>query len=63
MNNERLTLLSLTALYDLMIEMSYVHKSKNLNVNRRISLSFRDSQLYSIFKQSLHHVESFLNQI
>lgn len=53
MNSERLMLLSLTALNDLIIEMSYVHKVKNLNINRRISLSFRDSQLYPIFKQSL----------
>ena len=63
MNNERLTLLSLTALHDLIIEMSYVHKVKNLNINRRISLSFRDSQLYAIFKQSLQHVEHLINQI
>ena len=62
MNSERLTLLSLTALHDLIIEMSYVHRVKNLNVNRRISLSFRDSQLYSIFKQSLHHIEHGLWQ-
>ena len=63
MNNERLTLLSLTALHDLIIEMSYVHRVKNLNVNRRISLSFRDTQLFQIFKQSLQHVEHFINQI
>ena len=50
MGNERLVLLSLTAIHDIIIEMSYVHKIKNLNVNRRISLSFRDSQLYQIFK-------------
>ena len=53
MNSERLMLLSLTALNDLIVEMSYVHKVKNLNINRRISLNFRDSQLYQIFKQSL----------
>ena len=63
MNNERLTLLSLTAIHDLIIEMSYVHRVKNLNVSRRISLSFRDSQLYRIFRESLQHIESFLSQI
>ena len=63
MNNDRLSLLSLTALHDLIIEMSYVHKVRNLNVNRRISLSFRDSQLFLIFKQSLLHIENFINQI
>ena len=63
MNNERLSLLSLTALHDLIIEMSYIHKVRNLNVNRRISLSFRDSQLYSIFKQGLQHIANFINQI
>ena len=63
MNNERLTLLSWTALHDLIIEMSYVHKVRNLNVNRRISLSFRDGQLFAVFKQSLQHVELLINQI
>ena len=63
MNNERLSLLSLTALHDLIIEMSYIHKVRNLNVNRRISLSFRDNQLYSIFKQGLQHIANFINQI
>ena len=63
MNNERLTLLSLTAIHDLIIEMSYVHRVRNLNINRRISLSFRDSQLYLIFKESLTHVDFFINQI
>ena len=63
MGNERLVLLSLTALHDLIIEMSYVHRVKNLNVNRRISLSFRESQLYVIFKQSLSHIEIFLSQV
>ena len=63
MNNERLTLLSLTAIHDLIIEMSYVHRVRNLNINRRISLSFRDSQLYNIFKESLQHVDYFINQI
>lgn len=53
MNNERLVLLSLTALHDLIIEMSYIHKVRNLNINRRISLSFRDSALYQIFKRVL----------
>ena len=61
MNSERLTLLSLTALHDIIIEMSYIHKVKNLNVNRRISISFRDSALYTIFKQSLQHIELLLN--
>lgn len=63
MGNERLLLLSLTAIHDIIIEMSYVHRVKNLNVNRRISLSFRDSQLYAIFKQSLQHVDHFINQV
>lgn len=63
MNNERLTLLSLTALHDLIIEMSYVHRVKNLNINRRISLNFRDSQLFTIFKSSLQHIDSLINQI
>ena len=63
LNNERLTLLSMTAIHDLIIEMSYIHKVKNLNVNRRISISFRDSPLFTIFKKSLELVDHFINQI
>lgn len=63
MNNERLTLLSLTAQHELLIEMSYIHKVRNLNINRRISISFRDSQLYAIFRNCLENIELLLNQI
>lgn len=63
MNNERLVLLSLTALHDIIIEMSYVNKVRNLNINRRISLSFRDGPLYRIFEQSLLQVDHFINQV
>ena len=61
--SERHLLIALTAIHDLIIEMSYVHKVKNLTVNRRISLSFRDSVLYQIFKQSLVYVQQFTDQI
>ena len=63
MNNERLVLLSLTALHDLIIEMTYVHKLKNLNMSRRISLNFRDIALTDIFKHSLQNFEHFINQV
>jgi len=42
--------IALHAIDDLIIEMSYVHKVKNLNISRRISLNFRDSALFQIFK-------------
>lgn len=61
--SERHFLLSLMALHDLIIEMSYIHKVKNLTLNRRISLNFRDCELFQIFKASLEHVEMFVNQI
>ena len=61
--SERHLYISLTAIHDLIIEMSYVHKVKNLTVNRRISLSFRDSALFQIFTQSLAHVTQFTDQI
>ena len=38
--------IALTAMHDLIIEMSYVHKIKNLTINRRISLNFRDTALF-----------------
>jgi hypothetical protein len=44
-------LIALQAMNDLIIEMGYVHRVKNLTMNRRISLNFRDSSLFQIFKQ------------
>lgn len=44
---------SLIALYtvdQIVLEMTYVNKGKNLTINRRVSLNFRDSALYQIFK-------------
>jgi hypothetical protein len=37
----------------MVLEMTYVNKSKNLTINRRVSINFRDSALYQIFKQAL----------
>jgi hypothetical protein len=38
--------IGLQTLHDLIIEMSYVHRVKNLTTNRRISLNFRDNALF-----------------
>ena len=46
---ERHINISLLTLHDLVIEMGYVNRVKNLTINRRISLSFRDGALYRIF--------------
>jgi hypothetical protein len=43
--------------------MSYVHKVKNLNISRRISLSFRDSALFQIFKQCLELVQRYTDSL
>jgi hypothetical protein len=56
-------LLSLTAINDLIVEMSYVQKIKNLTVNRRISLSFRDSALYQVMRMAVELSQSFTQQI
>jgi len=45
------SLIALQAINDLIIEMGYVHRVKNLTMNRRISLNFRDGSLFQIFKQ------------
>ena len=37
--------ISLSAIHDLIIEMSYSYRVRNLSVNRRIALNFRDSSL------------------
>ena len=46
----RHSLIALDAMNDLIVEMGYVHRVKNLTMNRRISLNFRDGALYQIFK-------------
>ena len=50
---ERHLWISLTALHDLIIEMSCLNRAGNLSVHRRTALSFRDNALTDIFKQSL----------
>lgn len=40
---------SLIALYtveQMVLEMTYINKGKNLTINRRVSINFRDSALY-----------------
>lgn len=56
-------LLALKCIEDLIVEMSYVHKVKNLNISRRISLNFRDSALFAIFKQMLELTQRFTDQL
>ena len=43
-------LIAMYAINDLILEMSYVSKIKNLTINRRISINFRDNALFQIFK-------------
>ena len=43
-------LVAMYAINDLILEMSYVAKIKNLTINRRISINFRDNALFQIFK-------------
>ncbi len=43
--------------------MTYINKGKNLTINRRVSLNFRDSALYQIFKQALSFNKQFTEQI
>lgn len=61
--SDRHLLIALQVIDDLIIEMSYVHKVKNLNASRRISLNFRDTALFQIFKQCLEFVKRFSDQI
>ena len=41
--------------------MGYVHRVKNLTLNRRISLNFRDSSLYQIFNQIVQQTNNCAN--
>ena len=48
--------ISLYVIQDIIVEMSYTHRMKNLTINRRISISFRDQALTEIFKKCLFQV-------
>lgn len=52
-------LIALYTVDQIVLEMTYVNKGKNLTVNRRVSLNFRDSALYQIFKQTLIFNKTF----
>lgn len=57
---------SLIALYtvdQIVLEMTYVNKGKNLTINRRVSLNFRDSALFQIFKQAQAFNKQYVEQI
>lgn len=55
---ERHLLISLTALEELIIEMGYITRGngKNLHSHRRISVNFRDTQLFSILNLSIEYI-------
>lgn len=50
---EYLAQISLRAINDLVLEMSYTHMLKNYSANRRTAMSFRDEALHGIFTQSI----------
>jgi hypothetical protein len=56
-------LIALYTVDQIVLEMTYVNKGKNLTVNRRVSLNFRDSALYQIFKQTLIFNKTFTEQL
>ena len=51
--SERHLLITLTAMEELIVEMGYVIRGKHLHAHRRISVSFRDSQLFIILNLSI----------
>jgi len=57
------SLIALYAVEQIVLEMTYVNKGKNLTINRRVSLNFRDSALFQIFKQALVFNKQFIEQI
>jgi hypothetical protein len=62
-NSNEHRLVGLEAIDQLVVEMTYMTKMKNLTLNRRVSLSFRDSALYEIFKNNLHFTKTLLEQL
>lgn len=56
-------LVGLYTVDQILLEMSYLNKGKNLTVNRRVSLNFREGALYQIFKHSLMFNKQFIEHI
>ena len=57
------SLVSMYAINDLVLEMSYVAKMKNLTINRRTSTNFRDNALFDIFKVAQQETNNQFNQL
>jgi len=55
-------LIGLQALDQLVVEMTYMTKTKNLSLNRRVSLSFRDAALHDIYANNLQLVKLLAEQ-
>ncbi|CDW76789.1 importin-n-terminal domain-containing protein [Stylonychia lemnae] len=56
-------LIGLLTIDQMVLEMTYINKGKNLTINRRVSLNFRDSALFQIFKQALVLNKQLIEQI
>ena len=61
--SERHLLISLTALEEMIIEMGYVTRGKNLHLHRRISVNFRDMQLLRILENTLEQVRRYTDSV
>ena len=44
------------------MEMTYMTKMKNLTINRRVSLSFRDQALTVVFKNNLNYLKHLVER-
>ena len=58
--NEQHRLVGLQAIDQLIVEMTYMTKMKNLTLNRRVSLSFRDTALGIIFENNLQYTKTLV---
>lgn len=56
-------LIGLQALDQIVVEMTYMTKMKNLSLNRRVSLSFRDSALNIIYTNNLQILKVLAEQL
>lgn len=56
-------LVGFEALDQLIMEMTYMTQTKNLSLNRRVSLNFRDVALFQIFSNNLKFVANLTNML
>ena len=56
-------LISMTTMEELIVEMGYVTRGKNLLAHRRISVNFRDAHLFQVLTKSVDCIKQYSESV